>query len=56
MRTIALALFAAAAKAFDQDALNQQWCDGYLWGLGLEGWTCSQHDTVLTRWNCSNFD
>ena len=57
MRTIALALFAAAANAdAAAELLNQALCDGYLWGLGLEGWTCTEDADSAGDWTCANTD
>lgn len=57
MRTIALALFAAAANAdAAADALQEAVCDGYLWGLELLGWTCTADASVATTWTCENTD
>ena len=55
MRTIAaLALVAAAANA--DDVLNQAMCSGYLWGLGLDGWTCEEDADTAGAWTCENTD
>ena len=55
MRTIAaLALVAAAANA--DDVLNQALCSGYLWGLSLDGWTCTEDADNAGDWTCSNTD
>ena len=57
MRTIALALFAAAANAdAAADALAQAACDGYLWGLGQAGWTCTEDADNAGDWTCANTD
>lgn len=55
MRTIAaLALVAAAANA--DDVLNQALCSGYLWGLSLDGWTCTEDADNAGDWTCANTD
>ena len=55
MRTIAaLALVAAAANA--DDVLNQALCSGYLWGLSLDGWTCTEDADTAKAWTCENTD
>ena len=55
MRTIALALFAAAANAdAAADALTHDLCDGYLWGLEVADWTCEADADVATTWTCEN--
>ena len=55
MRTIAaLALVAAAANA--DDVLNQALCSGYLWGLSLDGWTCTEDADTAKAWTCANTD
>ena len=57
MRTIALALFAAAANAdAAADAIQAATCDGWLWGLEILGWTCTADATVATTWTCVNTD
>ena len=57
MRTIALALFAAAAKAdATADAVIQTACNGYLWKLEQDGWTCTVDDDDATAYTCANTD
>ena len=57
MRTVALALFAAAANAdAAAEAAKQAACNGYLWGLEQLGWTCTADADVATTYTCANTD
>merc|ERR1712038_1418779 len=55
MRTVALAVFAAAANA-TTDAEQQTACNAYLWGLEQAGWTCTADATDAKKFGCTNTD